>query len=529
MAEIQQLPSKFISVHALSAAKGFKYTCVICNSEGSFLCTQCRSCYCCREHLLLDDLACHSFICDRQAAIREILKLPLATRIRPEITSKLALLQDECRRIAYLESRRHVLEGNNELALPAAERSLKFARDVHGDQSIELVPPLLALADVACLAGAQDAARGYASRARWLLLGREGDVRARVEAMLRPYLRRCLGEVDRLSAQGPSGPLSPAAPLAGAGAVGGAGGAAGQTRASPISLTKRFGLGFSNSSPVPHTLARMQSPATVAAAAAVLAPTPPPSHPRRRKVPETFAQDRRIENSITDEMYRSEEGLHLASMTCRYWSTETRLRAAEGEYPEALNASAITTYFAALAHGPASVQLCLQLYTLSKLLVLARSSPEQSAVHTMVQAQRMLKKTIVSFYTPYILGVQAYMRTREATSAGVGRDRLVLARLLQEFLKADRKRDEEERLSFRADIKESAQYVLFSVDYLERGRGERSPEFVECVLCLALCLEIIEDPNRSEYVSKAWELLGAVDEQAADPVLVALFRYVFQQ
>lgn len=69
------------------------------------------------------------------------MKLPLATRTRPEIATKLTILQDECRRVAYLESRRHVLEGNNELALPAAERSLIFAKAVHGDNSIELIPP----------------------------------------------------------------------------------------------------------------------------------------------------------------------------------------------------------------------------------------------------------------------------------------------------------------------------------------------------------------------------------------------------
>ena len=163
-----KLPPKFISVHPLAAKKGSHYTCVICQSDGKYLCKLCRSCYCCREHLLLDDLACHAILCERQAAILEILSLPLATMARPETSSRLFNLRDECRRVAYLESRRHVLEGHHELALPAAEKSLKFAREVHGNNAVDLVPPLLALADVATLAGAKEAS-GYVSRAAFLI------------------------------------------------------------------------------------------------------------------------------------------------------------------------------------------------------------------------------------------------------------------------------------------------------------------------------------------------------------------------
>lgn len=195
---MQQLPSKFISVHGLSAARGKKYLCVICNSEGSFLCTQCRSCYCCREHLLLDDLACHSLLCDRQSAIREIMKLPLATySARDCYKAYHSSGRVSARCIFGITTA--CTRRNNELALPAAERSLIFAKAVHGDNSIELIPPLLALADVACLAGAQDAARGYASRARWLLLGKETELRLLVETHLRPYVRQCNEVVNRLT------------------------------------------------------------------------------------------------------------------------------------------------------------------------------------------------------------------------------------------------------------------------------------------------------------------------------------------
>ncbi|KAE8301257.1 hypothetical protein GL50803_0033037 [Giardia duodenalis] len=493
MAEVQQLPSKFISVHGLSAARGKKYLCVICNSEGSFLCTQCRSCYCCREHLLLDDLACHSLLCDRQSAIREIMKLPLATRTRPEIATKLTILQDECRRVAYLESRRHVLEGNNELALPAAERSLIFAKAVHGDNSIELIPPLLALADVACLAGAQDAARGYASRARWLLLGKETELRLLVETHLRPYVRQCNEVVNRLTGRN-TGCLS--AKLS-------------NTKSQGLQkLTKPFGKAFSSTS------TRLKLP----------------SHPvskdlsteKLQKAEESSSSELYLDNCISDEIFRTKEGIRLAFLSCRYWSTETRLRAAENLYVEALDTAAIACYFAALASGPTSMSTCLQLYAVSKLLILSMVSQESHAVSVMLQAQDMLRGTIIQFYAPYVIGIQHY-----CTDNSCEPDSQILSKFMAEFQRSDRRREEDERLAFRADIKEAVQYILFTVDYLERHYGHKAKCFIECVMCLALCLEIVEDASRSEYITKAWELVRSVDETIINPVLFKIFIFTF--
>ena len=178
-----KLPPKFISVHPLAAKKGSHYSCVICRSDAAYMCKICRSCYCCREHLLLDDLACHAILCERQAAILEILSLPLATQARPETAARLYALRDECRRVAYLESRRHVLDCHHELALPAAERSLHFAREVHGPNSVDLVPPLLALADVATVAGAKEAV-GYVSRAAFLLQEEVQRIRGEIRSDL---------------------------------------------------------------------------------------------------------------------------------------------------------------------------------------------------------------------------------------------------------------------------------------------------------------------------------------------------------
>lgn len=48
------------------------------------------------------------------------------------------------------------MDENVQLALPAAERSLHYARLVSGQDSLEVVQPLLAMADVATAAGAEE-------------------------------------------------------------------------------------------------------------------------------------------------------------------------------------------------------------------------------------------------------------------------------------------------------------------------------------------------------------------------------------
>lgn len=493
MSDLQQLSSKFISVHSLSAAKGHKYKCIICNSEGSFLCTQCRSCYCCREHLLLDDLACHALLCDRQAAMREIMKLPLATRTRPEISSKLRSLRDECRRVAYLESRRHVLEGNNELALPAAERSLSFAKEIYGNNSVELIPPLLALADVACLAGAQDAARGYASRARWLLLGKEAELRVEVETQLRPHIRHCHELINKLTGR-QDAVLSARMST--------------DQSYNMQKLTRPFGASFSNNA--------LRIPPVLQAYAEAEAET------RVQKAEESSAGETYLTNCISDEIFRTKDGIRFAYLTARYWASETRLRSAENLYTEAIDSAALACYYSALATGSNSISTALQLYALAKLFVLSMSVGERCAVAVMEQAQKILRGTLIQYYAPYVIAVRQYT-AENATEP----DSRTLTKVMAEFHKADRNREEDERLAFRADIKESIQHMLFTTDYFEKAFGQKGATFIECVICIALCLEIVEDASRPEYVANAWELIRAVDPTSLHPILHRVFTLVF--
>ena len=163
-----------------------------------YLCKVCRTYYCCREHLNQDNAACHALICERQQQINVILEMPMATRSRPEVAQRLMSLQDECRRICYLQSRRHVLEEDVSLALPAAERSLQFARAVHGSDSPELVSSLLALADVASLGGAKEAASQNAGSASLLVRKnyqqRINAIGEQLETKIR-YNYGCLGKI----------------------------------------------------------------------------------------------------------------------------------------------------------------------------------------------------------------------------------------------------------------------------------------------------------------------------------------------
>lgn len=116
-----------------------------------------------------------------------------------------------------------------------------------------------------------------------------------------------------------------------------------------------------------------------------------------QKAEESSSSELYLDNCISDEIFRTKEGIRLAFLSCRYWSTETRLRAAENLYVEALDTAAIACYFAALASGPTSMSTCLQLYAVSKLLILSMVSQESHAVSVMLQAQDMLRGQLSSF------------------------------------------------------------------------------------------------------------------------------------
>lgn len=449
-----KLPPKFISVHPLAAKKGSHYSCVICGSDAAYMCKLCRSCYCCREHLLLDDLACHAILCERQAAILEILSLPLATQARPETAARLYALRDECRRVAYLESRRHVLDCHHELALPAAERSLHFAREVHGPNSVDLVPPLLALADVATVAGAKEAV-GYVSRAAFLL---QEEVQ-RIRAQIRGDLSRTVSKnLENLRALNP------------------------EIIVDQLEDERRRKAALAGWSP-----ARQSGPG---------APAGPET---LTKTPIEQLQEFELEDALRDEVYRSRGGANLGYMTSKFWSSSTKVLVFQEDYGEALRAAAKALYFATLSCGVQSLQTALCLYQLVQLGQLSGRFTVAQRVDGLGRAQDIFRTSLLTYYAPLVIQVAQLVEDRKLQFAY---DAPALRDLVADYNQAEAMR-EEDRLSFRADVKEATKRAMESVPVLEAQFGADSPQYAECAVVIGVALQCICDQDADKWDGNA--------------------------
>ncbi|CAL6041822.1 Conserved_hypothetical protein [Hexamita inflata] len=447
-----KLPPKFISVHPLAAKKGSHYSCVICSSDGAFLCKLCRSCYCCREHLLLDDLACHAILCERQAAILEILSLPLATRARPETANRLFALRDECRRVAYLESRRHVLEGHHELALPAAERSLHFAREVHGQNSVDLVPPLLALADVATVAGAKEAI-GYVSRAAFLVQEEMQRLRSNLTAPLTLKIKQNLANLEKTNPDHIN-----------------------ELFIEEKHRKEKYLQWSPQKSPQNNTNTLTQKPLSL--------------KPLFQQCLELMT-----ENSIRDEVFRAKGGASLAFLTSKFWSSNTKILVYEEKYEEALKSASIALYFATLSCGVKSLQTALAIYQLAHLGQLSEKFTEAQQIAALQESQNILKNALLNYYSPLTIQIEQLINDRKLQFSY---DSKQLATLVKDYNEAESMR-EEDRLSFRADVKEAIQRAVYSIQIFEKHYGNRSAVYCECVLLIGIALSCTQDAECEKW------------------------------
>ena len=448
-----KLPPKFISVHPLAAKKGSHYSCVICGSDAAYMCKLCRSCYCCREHLLLHDLACHAILCERQAAILEILSLPLATQARPETAARLYALRDECRRVAYLESRRHVLDCHHELALPAAERSLHFAREVHGPNSVDLVPPLLALADVATVAGAKEAV-GYVSRAAFLLQEEVQRIRGEIRGDLGRTVARNL---ENLRALNP------------------------EIIVDQLEDERRRKATLAGWSP-----ARQQG-----------APAAGPEPLTKTPLEQLLELD--LEDALRDEVYRSRGGANLGYMTSKFWSSSTKVLVFQEDYGGALRAAAKALYFATLSCGVQSLQTALCLYQLVQLGQLSGRFTQAQQVDGLGRAQDIFRTSLLTYYAPLVIQVAQLVEDRKLQFAY---DAPALRDLVADYNQAEAMR-EEDRLSFRADVKEATKRAMESVPVLEKQFGLDSVQYAECAALIGVALQCICDQDADKWDGNA--------------------------
>ena len=171
-AQCQQAGFRIERLNTLSAPKGTKYVCELTGAPASVQLVT--------PYVTLNYATAESAELSWASIIHKICPLlgPLRTpppiigsaeeRARRQYTlqmSKRALI-DLCKN----EASKYLVGARHELAIPSAIESLKFAKEVYGESSIELVPSYLLLAEATLGLGRYQQAEEFLSMANWSVL-----------------------------------------------------------------------------------------------------------------------------------------------------------------------------------------------------------------------------------------------------------------------------------------------------------------------------------------------------------------------
>ncbi|XP_050413704.1 zinc finger MYND domain-containing protein 12 [Patella vulgata] len=160
-----------MTLNPLSNPKGLKLLCELCQKPAFIQCTLCRVTYYCGvEHQKADWLGIHEKICENLALLRQ--PAPFLPS-EGEREKRERVLLDKKRQMIDLTrttGQKLLFEGKHEQAVPAAMQSLRFAIDVHGLSSIELVPSYLILGEASIGLGRLSQAEEYLAQGQWTVL-----------------------------------------------------------------------------------------------------------------------------------------------------------------------------------------------------------------------------------------------------------------------------------------------------------------------------------------------------------------------
>ncbi|XP_051805225.1 zinc finger MYND domain-containing protein 12 [Acanthochromis polyacanthus] len=145
----------------LAAHKGAEKLCELCQRVARLQCTECRvTFYCDAEHQQADWVGIHRRICQ--------LLVPIRTQRAGQIVAqrKKAELIEICRSVAQQK----LSEGKHQEALPASQFCLRCSVDVHGPDTVQLVPAYLLLAEANIGLGNLIRVSELLSQAEWSVL-----------------------------------------------------------------------------------------------------------------------------------------------------------------------------------------------------------------------------------------------------------------------------------------------------------------------------------------------------------------------
>ncbi|KAM6924400.1 zinc finger MYND domain-containing protein 12 [Xenentodon cancila] len=128
----------------MALPKGMKKACELCQREAHLQCNRCLvTFYCCEAHQQADWVGIHERICQLLVPIRSLATLHLQEGNCIKNNLKKVELIEICRLVAQGK----LSEGKHLEALPAAQFCLRCSIDVHGPNTVQLVPAYLLLAE----------------------------------------------------------------------------------------------------------------------------------------------------------------------------------------------------------------------------------------------------------------------------------------------------------------------------------------------------------------------------------------------
>ncbi|XP_053432293.1 zinc finger MYND domain-containing protein 12 [Nycticebus coucang] len=158
-------------IYPLAVPKGRRLCCEVCEAPAERVCAACTVTYYCGVvHQRADWRSIHEKICQLLIPLRTSMPFYNSEEERQHGLQQLQQRQKHLIEFCYTVAQKYLFEGKHEEAVPAALHSLRFRMNVHGLNSVELVPAYLLLAEASLGLGRIIQAEEYLLQARWTVL-----------------------------------------------------------------------------------------------------------------------------------------------------------------------------------------------------------------------------------------------------------------------------------------------------------------------------------------------------------------------
>ncbi|XP_059167425.1 zinc finger MYND domain-containing protein 12-like [Physella acuta] len=168
-----------MDINPLANPKGSKLVCEICQMPAFLQCKACKlTYYCSVEHQKADWVGIHEKICEKLAFLRQPTPFMPSKEEREKRQMQVKLMKIDLIEMSRTLAQKMLFEGKHEESVPAAMQSLRYAIDVFGVATIDLVPSYLLLGEASVGLGKLTQAEDYLAKAQWTVLKTPDSSRA---------------------------------------------------------------------------------------------------------------------------------------------------------------------------------------------------------------------------------------------------------------------------------------------------------------------------------------------------------------